>query len=145
MNNLLIKYQPEFKDNRKTIIAEENRKKYLGNNKNGKLFCKYRIDNYVIKENNIPKCDYLIINCDDNICYFIELKGSDLTHAITQIDNAIEILMPSLKSNKINARIVLSKVRTPDIIDSRLIKFKKKIKKLNGTLVQSVNILWEDI
>ncbi len=99
---------------------------------------------------NIPfrdkgnKCDYLEIKClkknnqvlIDSL-YFIELKGSDLKHALTQIEDTIKhVKVKQLISKNYNiyARIVLNKQRSPDIRSSEKIKFEKMIKKLGGNL-----------
>ncbi|NPA73818.1 MAG: hypothetical protein GXO12_03830, partial [Epsilonproteobacteria bacterium] len=113
-------------------------------NNNSMLMCKIQIDDCIITHGQ--KCDYLAIKCikqeesEENIIealYFIELKGSDLIHALHQIETTIKHtkIKPLLKDNpNIYARIILNKQRTPDIRSSEKIKFEKMIKKLGGNL-----------
>ena len=119
----------------KKIVANEKRRKYTAENVNSKTICKVRIDDCVIVGSSIIKCDYLFLVCDDSTALFIELKGQNMSHAIDQIEASIAYLSTILKNFSINARIVLSKVNTPDIQSSKLVKFKHKIKKLGGDVI----------
>ncbi len=38
------------------------------------------------------RCDYVIVE-EVNTCYFIELKGSDVSHAVKQLSNTIKLLI----------------------------------------------------
>jgi hypothetical protein len=51
----------EFEDNRGNIVCEENRTKITFRNANRKIVEKIRIDGCVITDNNIKKCDYLLL------------------------------------------------------------------------------------
>ena len=75
--------------------------------------------------------------------YFIELKGSDLIKAIEQIESTIPQIKGDIAEYKINARIVLTKQRTPDLIDSKMRNFEGKIKKMGGTF-KKANIKMEE-
>jgi hypothetical protein len=80
------------------------------------------------------QCDYLFLSCDTNLAFFIELKGSDLLQAIDQLDQSIDRYRHRVAGFAINARIVLSRVQTPDIRSSKRLRFEKKIKDLGGTV-----------
>jgi hypothetical protein len=108
------------------ITAEEKGKKYIGHNKSGKLFGRFRVDGCLIGEGK--KCDFLILDCKEKKAYFIELKGKDILTALEQIDQSIEILFPKLSDFSINARIVLSKANPPDLRSSKYIKIERKLK-----------------
>lgn len=134
----------EFCDNRKDIPFRDkgNKQEYRILNPTQKVICKIRIDDCLITQGN--KCDYLAIKClknDNDILidslYFIELKGSDLKHAINQIEETInhaKIKQIRNRGCNINARIVLNKQRSPDVRSSEKIKFEKMLKKLGGNL-----------
>lgn len=51
---------------------------------------RYQVDGYIIKEGD--KCDALILvkDRDDFAEVFVELKGSDVSHAITQLDETLK-------------------------------------------------------
>jgi hypothetical protein len=133
----------EFSDKRTIIAAEEQKKKFIGYNKERKLFSKFRVDNCLIKKGR--KCDFLILDCEEQKAYFIELKGKDLLSAVEQIDHSIDRLISYLADHRINARIVLSKVSSPDLRSTKYIKLERRIKKLKGNLLKKVKILEENL
>ena len=133
----------EFSDKRKILKVEENSRKFEGINAKQKPFELYRVDDCLITEGQ--RCDYLLLNCSEElVAYLIELKGSDLIHAVRQIDTTLSQFSNELKDfKKINARVVLTKVNTPDYQSPELVKFKMKIRKLGGTLEFKAKILTE--
>jgi len=133
----------EFTDKRTRISVEEKKKIYSARNKNQNEVCLIRIDDCLIEEGN--KCDYLLLNCDSKVSYFIELKGKDMLHAVEQIDRSIDLLINKISEYAVNARIVLKKVYPPDLKSNKYKKLEKKLKKYKGTLLKHENILEEDI
>lgn len=124
-------------NNNRIVVAEENRMRYILTNKNRKEICKIQIDNGYIQNNNVEKCDYLFLNCIDNIAFFIELKGSDLFKAINQINTSVDYFISDLSDFTINARIVLTKVNVPNLNSNpKYLKFIKKLKRYNGNLIK---------
>lgn len=125
--------------NNKIIKCEENKRKFIVNNKQEKIVLKVYVDNPKEKNNNCTglkikgrRCDYLIIEKQDNIANFIELKGHHLSDAIEQLSNSIKVISNPVKGfinekfNKINAFIITSKVpKHINIIQTKNI-FKKK-------------------
>lgn len=73
------------------------------------------------------------------------LKGKDLLSAVEQIDHSIDRLISYLADHRINARIVLSKVSSPDLRSTKYIKLERRIKKLKGNLLKKVKILEENL
>jgi hypothetical protein len=122
----------EFCDNKKTIVVRDsgNKQEYRVTNKNGKEICKIRVDGCLIKDGE--RCDYLILVCENQSAFFVELKGHDLKKAISQIDSSLTKLISEIKEFKIYARIVLNRNPTPDINSSVEIKLRKRLKKHNG-------------
>ncbi len=149
---------PDKKDclefiNHSTIVIKDDQVKgknvsksqYKGINKSRKYFCKYHVDECILSQKQGKQCDFLLINNEEPICYFIELKGSDLIKAIEQLDKSIDDLYENVKDCKINARIVLTKVNAPDLRNTKYIRLQKKLKKYGGTLKQQSRILEENI
>lgn len=122
----------EYCDTRRTIVVKDsgNSQEYRITNGSSKEFCKIRVDNCLIREGE--KCDYLILDCQDKLAFFIELKGQDLKKAFTQIDSSISILIDEIQDFKIYARIVLNRMPSPNINSSIEIKLKKRLRKHNG-------------
>ena len=99
---------------------------YKLNNPNEKEIVLYRIDGGVIKNNDVLKCDYGILT-EDNVLFFIELKGAELDHALDQIISTIDILLKQkrISVSTLYARIVLSKVKVPNIVETKERKLKQ--------------------
>ncbi|MCU0434511.1 MAG: hypothetical protein MUC87_13745 [Bacteroidia bacterium] len=95
----------------------------------------YKVDGGISKSKN-EKCDYLILKCttEKPDAYFIELKGNDLLKAVDQITATIDNYKNDLKEHRIYARIVVSRVISTHIYDSRYKKLNVKIKELRGDL-----------
>jgi hypothetical protein len=84
----------------------------------------------------------LLVDCDQKNSYFIELKGHHLLDAIKQIDRTLDIFSEILPSfNSVKARIVLSKVNTPDLRSSLYTKLLKKLKRINKTRININELL----
>jgi hypothetical protein len=135
----------KFSGKHKLVVFKDDKvsRKYIGKNPNQKELIGLRVDDCLILEGQ--KCDYLLINFNDKTLYFIELKGSDLVKAIDQIDRTLDILLPKIEHQTVNGRVVLSRVSTPDLVSSRYIKLKKRLKDLNGTLEQKSVLMEETI
>jgi len=120
----------------KRIVAEENKRKYILQNPSKRKVCKIRIDGCVISSQTKRKCDYLMIVCELEYMYFIELKGKDLISAIEQLTETVKYFQAECREikGKVFARVVLSKVPMPKSIesDSRVVALRKLLKKLGG-------------
>lgn len=112
----------------KDFYCKEHGKTYHHINKSKSFIVKIRVDECLIKGEQERKCDYLLLNCDTKKAYLIELKGSDLAHAASQILNVINIFQKELSAFEVHARIVLSKVYQSDIISEDYRKLQRKIK-----------------
>ncbi|MBF0516226.1 MAG: hypothetical protein HQK97_03765 [Nitrospirae bacterium] len=65
--------------------------------------------------------------------YFIELKGTELFHAIDQITRTIKLLSDKITGYKINARIVLTKVTIPEAKNNpKILRFEKMLRGYNN-------------
>lgn len=115
------------------INAQENKSKYSLLNPQRREICKIQLDACVFKDAKRQRCDYLFLSCETSTAFFVELKGSDLLHAIDQIEKSIDQLAGTITDAKTNARVVLSKAQTPDMRTPKYLKFKKKIHGLGGT------------
>lgn len=117
-------------NNNKNIVIEENRRKLIVlNNANFKIN-KVRVDGCYIT--NKLKCDYLLelIDNKDNvhIVFYVELKGSDINHAIKQVESTMRYCRAEHNNLKKECYIILS--RFPSAGTSAQI-LKKKFKKNN--------------
>lgn len=67
-----------------------------------------RVDGCVRHFDAQPKCDFIVgfTALGINHCWFIELKGSDVAHACTQLDNTIKQVKPLKTGFTLRAYIV---------------------------------------
>lgn len=99
-----------------SIVCSEKGMRYELINDNRSCVKKIIIDDCLITNKTIQKCDYAILLCNSEICCFIELKGSDITHACDQILHTYGQLTDLVKKcKKIYARIIPSRCPTPNI------------------------------
>jgi hypothetical protein len=131
-------------EQRTTVICKDKGSKpqYIYENQTPDYLSKYRVDGGLIDDAG-AKCDYLLLNCNKSQSFFIELKGSDIIHAIEQIDRSIDLLKDKLAGLSVFARIVVTRVNTIDLIDTKYLRLKKKVERLNGNLLHKSRELRE--
>ncbi len=89
----------------------------------------YVVDECLLKQNvETEKCDYLYKIPAKNIVLFLEVKGSDIIHAATQISSSIDLLKDEIINYNTYARILPTKVYAPDILSSEINHLKRKVK-----------------
>lgn len=120
-------------DCRSKIICEENKIKYIAHNPNEKCVYKIKVDGGLIKEK--VRCDWAVavVSNEDSLeeIFLVELKGSDIDHAFEQIAGTIEFLSTRYSAKKWFARVVCSKVSSPQLNGINYKKLDKKLKELN--------------
>lgn len=129
----------KYSDCRNFAKCEENSVAYTIDNKKEKFnISLLRIDEGIIKGNDSYKCDYLFtLSKNDYKCIIlVELKGTDIIHAMEQISDTMNYLnLNSFCCNKVFARIIHNG-GVPNLYQStpQYIKLYKRIKKLNGDI-----------
>lgn len=109
----------------RTIVSEENKRKHVANNNDGNLVRHFKIDGGIVPaSSSMPRCDYLVINLDKKNAYPIELKGTNVKHAVDQIRSTISYLGGELSTYSILPRIIYTS-NTHDVRDSKVRSFKK--------------------
>lgn len=137
-------------DTRKNVALKEKResREYYLHNKSEQEIVVYKIDGGLIDSDKVIKCDYGIYTERDNL-YLIELKGCNYLHALEQILNTIDILLkkPNICVKQLNARIVLSRNRTPNILATQEKKLSSLLKREygNGILLKQTRRLEDTI
>ncbi len=96
---------------------------------------KVTVDDCVLKE-GVQKCDYLIITKDSEIEHFVELKGHNIKHAISQLETTINKIFCNVKQSKF--RFILTS-RSPLSAASIQVYKKKFKKKYNSELIIQKN------
>lgn len=133
-------------DNKKVVVLKEPKESrvYRLENPSQKEIVVYQIDGGLISSNDVLKCDNGIYT-EDDVLFLIELKGADYIHALEQLLSTINILLQrsQVKVTKLNARLVLSIIRVPDIIPSLEKKLLTKVRSYNGDFVRKCQMLCE--
>lgn len=100
--------------NQRIIKSSEGGKTHIANNPDGKYCVRhYRLDGVLVK--NKPCCDYLLLNDTSKKSYYIELKGSDIRRAVTQVIATEMLISTELSGYISHFRIVAGKARTGEL------------------------------
>lgn len=132
------------------IQCKENQASYLRHNPLRHRIAKIKIDGGLIPEEETKKCDWLLVNWDEGVAFFIELKGSNRKSklACEQLINTFDLLWPDLQQLGItvpHARIAMGKgKRVPATINSgAFLELKELFEAHNGT-VDKKGSPWEE-
>lgn len=151
--NFLTEYSNEeyicSHDRRKKVSLREHGEKsiYILSNPAEKEIAVYRIDHGLISSESVPKCDFAIY-VEGDLLILVELKGADYEHALEQIESTIRqlIVTPNINVSILNARIVLSKARVPNMLITKEKKLQAYLKRyFHGNLVKKTLRLEESI
>lgn len=100
-------FQPCRAGRHPTFSCTENNCIYTGKNPRDKNIRQFKVDGDVFPSNSPqPRCDYLFLNDTDQTAYYVELKGTDIFHAIEQIQQTEREIQPSIKEYAVFRRIV---------------------------------------
>lgn len=108
------------------IVLQENKSKITFLNSEHIQVLKIRVDGCVIKDNESLRCDYMLIP-NSEIEIYVELKGSDVPHAVKQIEATIQTLSEDVKKKKKLCFVVSTRVpKQTTSIQQIQSQFKKK-------------------
>lgn len=148
LTNCLIMPQNRFNErcvdstSDSNIAFSENKRSIVFHNPKRVEYFKVRIDGCVITEGE--RCDNFLFGEYDSFDRYVELKGSDIPHAIDQIRQSILWVKSHCDvGNSIKAYIV-SKNVSPGY-NSKLQAAKKEFKKYDAELIQKENRLEVDL
>ena len=110
----------------RTIVCEENNRKYIANNINNSIVYSFKIDGEIIKNSLQKRCDYLVENETSKNAFFVELKGVDIAAAFLQLRETIILFADKLSEYKIHSRVVCSRVSTHSVNGSEYRKLLKE-------------------
>lgn len=83
----------KFRKDSIIVLTDRNKKtgpRFIGRNSNRKEILQVEVD-HCLKITG-KKCDYLLIEQDENAAHFIELKGSKIDEALEQLENSIIVI-----------------------------------------------------
>lgn len=97
----------------KKLVCEENNKKFILNTEKGSFY-KIKLDGGIKKKGSEgKKVDFIVVDIDNSIEAYIELKGSDVRGALKQISDTFKDYKQHNSNNKCYAYVVSSGSRIP--------------------------------
>lgn len=120
----------------KIVSCKEKNRNYQYENTQGNHIVLYRMDGGVINDNTTAKCDHLlVIGGQKLISVLVELKGNDVPHGIEQIEATLgEFPLFFKNCYRVHARIIATQTVPNIMATQKVLKLKKKLKRMNGTL-----------
>ena len=107
------KYSPHCEGKQSSFVSSDNGCKHEGKNSSHDEVRQFKVDGEVFpKKNPKIRCDWLLLNDTKKHAYYIELKGSDIPHAIEQIESTIKEISPSISEYKQIYRRIIYKTGT---------------------------------
>ena len=93
----------------------------------------YQVDGCIIKGTDKGKCDKLVVAetaSGERVCVFVELKGTDVPHAIEQLDATLSYpLFANNRTRWTKARVVANKIPANtgrSVVERAKVDFRKK-------------------
>lgn len=133
----LAKFHSLCSERQSKIVSQDresrNPCKHIGVNKDRSRVVQYQLDGQVFTGHE-QRCDFLVMNQDKKSAYLIELKGSNILHAMDQVLSAENLLKEDLVGYSVFYRIIY-RSRTQEVRKSRIIRWKEKEGKRNGISV----------
>lgn len=87
----LLKYKTENKDEHQYKIVSKDVKSKASHtaiNVDRNVVKHYNVDGTIYTDSDGMRVDYLLLNMDKKVAYFIELKGSNIEHGIEQLEQS---------------------------------------------------------
>lgn len=81
---LLNGYKSLCQEQQAMIVSSEQGRQHRAINSDRCFVTRYQIDGAAIQTG--LSCDYLLINKDKSAAYLVELKGTDIEHAVDQLE-----------------------------------------------------------
>lgn len=122
-------------DTRNIIVVEENKKQYRLQNK-GDVIAVYQVDGQMVDASDVVKCDNLIVDVISLLAILVELKGTDLRHALEQIEGTYARFSPVLGRYRVFGRIITSpRTNVPNLkTDPQYMRIQKAFMRHGGNL-----------
>jgi hypothetical protein len=99
------------------IVLEENKRKITFLNHNRRMIRKIKVDGCVFeKGDSTLRCDYAL-DPGNGVEIYVELKGSDIEHAVKQLESTITQISKDARKAKKLCFIVSSRVPSEELKD----------------------------
>lgn len=137
-------YSSLCEERQRIIVSRDaGRREHRALNEDTCRVTQYKIDGDIICDASI-RCDFLVMNEDRRDAYLIELKGSDIEHALDQLETTARHFQNELREYCVKYRLVCSRAKTQAIRGNKYKKFCKKHNSINE-FICSENVIEEII
>lgn len=116
--------------------ATENGKQFRIDKPNDISICKVQVDGCLIKNNAILKCDYLFKICQSSQIFLVELKGTDVIHAVSQITSTYDQIKNKIGEPSSNYKGFIISSSVPRAAEHNFRKQQEKVLKQKGFLIK---------
>lgn len=121
-------------------VASENGKQFRIEKPNNISLCKVQVDGCLINDNTVLKCDYLFKICETNQVFLVELKGTDVIHAINQITSTYDQLHGDLNQPASNYKGFIISSSIPRAAEQNFRKQQERVLKQKGFIIKKGHI-----
>lgn len=120
-------YSSLCEEKQQTIVSRDrgSKREHRAENRDSQLVSQYKIDGEIVCDMSI-RCDFIVMNDDKHDAYLIELKGSDIEHALDQLEATARRFYNELRGYHVKYRVVCSKARPHAIKGNKYKKFCKR-------------------
>ncbi|MES2418316.1 MAG: hypothetical protein V4541_09015 [Bacteroidota bacterium] len=123
--------------------ATENGKRFSFQNPNRKPICKVHVDDCLIKDHAVKKCDYLF-EIDESQYYLVELKGVEIETAIEQILSTYEIVNKLIKTSVANYTGIVVSSAVPKAANQKFKNLQEKTYRDKKLIIKRKQIRYEE-
>lgn len=124
--------------------AIENGKKFAFNNPTNKTVCRVRVDDCLITDKTVKKCDFLFEIHEDKRYYLVELKGKAIDTAIAQIESTFNIVNSRIKASAQDYTGIIVSSAVPKAADQKFKNLQDKLYRDKKLLVKRRQFQFEE-
>lgn len=133
---------PECYSNASSAI--EKGKRFVLNNKSRKTVCRIRVDNCLIIDKQIKKCDFFFAIEETKKYYLVELKGQSIDDAVEQIKSTFSIINKKIGEDANNYVGIVVSSAVPKAADQKFKTLQQKMFKEHGFMIKRKQIHYQE-
>lgn len=123
--------------------AIENGKKFILRNPSNKTVCRVRVDDCLITDKTIKKCDYLF-QVNSSKFYLVELKGKSIDDAVAQILSTYDNVNKKIKAQASDYNGIVVSSAVPKAADQKFKNLQEKIYRDKKLMIKRKQFHYEE-
>jgi hypothetical protein len=129
----------------KSSSAKEKGKKFIFQNLLNKSICRVKIDDCLITNPELKKCDFLFKVLENNKYYLVELKGVAVIDAVAQILSTYHIINIKIQTKPENYKGIVVSSSVPSATEQRFRRLQDKCYRENRLAITKTHVLHSEI